>query len=302
MKIVQPSAAVLTALAIIACQSPGSQPHGSAPSKHLGAGQCNSRNFDARRTSGMSFYNHLSHHSAMYGVRVFHTDSGVEFRGRDRSPGTDEEFTWRVRRDLLYVPSAITSRHGHEFYMGGNLIPTGLVIEKMVMHVPHGAFYTEQGIASTSIGTPTNPIYEQLKLGRPFVEPALRAAPTFTVTTIAPPTDCEAVLALGADPEGRFLLIAGKDDQAGTAIWQRETATGASTRLLDSSSHSFVEHVHGFTFQDSTLEGRIVRVHTETADRPILQDASNDGLFEAVHLITYDEAETKFPSWSITTH
>ena len=255
------SAFVLTALIISACKSvavSNSEPE-AAPAV---ASACTIPDKSiASLPAGMSFYNHLSHHSEMYGVRVFHTDTGVEVRGRDESPATGDLHHWRVRRNLAYTPTAITSRRGHEFYVGGNTTPNGVVLEQMVMNVPQGASYTEQGVSATPVGSPAPPLYEQLKLIRPYVEPALRAAPSFAVSSLSVPTDCAAILALGADPDGRFLLIAGKDDQGDAAVWRRDSWSGASTKLFDSTTYAFVGAINGFTFQDSTLEGRLVRVH-----------------------------------------
>ena len=90
-------------LALSSCRSvEGRVPEGEAsvPSSVVEAGGSNLH-------GGMSFYNHMSHHSRMYGVRVFQTEAGVEFRGRDQSPATGELLYWRVRRNLTYQPTAI---------------------------------------------------------------------------------------------------------------------------------------------------------------------------------------------------
>ncbi|MCA8982111.1 MAG: hypothetical protein KDC14_18915, partial [Planctomycetes bacterium] len=81
-----------------------------------------------------------------------------------------------------------------------------------------------------------------------------------------------------------------------------DSSSGAFTRILEEGSYPFVADVTGFRFQDSTLEGRLLRVFTSGGGTPILQDKGNDGEFEFVHQISYTDAETAFPDWSITSH
>ncbi|MCA8978684.1 MAG: hypothetical protein KDC14_01565, partial [Planctomycetes bacterium] len=197
----------------------------------------------------------------MYITSLKRTDAGFQVNGTEESPQTGVRSRWKFGQELDYEVVAMTSRHGHEFYVAG-AAANSLVLERFDLSVGDGAFFTEKKVSGSPPGVEVDPIPTVLRLNRPYLEPGSRLAPAFSRVALSLPTDCVWILALGADPEGRFVLIAGKDSQGLGAIWRRDSSSGAFTRILEEGSYPFVADVTGFRFQDSTLEGRLLRVFT----------------------------------------
>jgi len=199
-----------------------------------------------------------------------------------------------------YQISRIAGRHANEFFVAGRARNGETVIEKFIIPTEEGGYYTTRMEAETPIGVPVTPSEVTVFIGpSPGQNPPSSPFGSFLYFPYyrdpdvrgpaLPPireevfrgSDIDDVLAMAADPEGRFLIVV---ESSGNILQVTLYEPVKVTLLHSPSSIAELSQRTSVTLRHHASEGRIYDLTSYHPDGSIyhilLKDPDNDGAFD----------------------